>query len=294
MSVDPEAPFFPPELEREMFEMAAELYPETIPSLLSVAHRVYQWIERIKYRTVTPAGQQLSCSVRVLQRAIRSNSKPVSFFHDHVQHLFVPHQGSTPAAEDEDADEILSACSGIRTLALLRTDARPSTLRNLMIMRPRRLTIELQFLSIDIQPMFAFVTHLDLLDHIPSTADDKLAHGLSFLALLPTLTHLCLYCGFELSSRVLASYKKLEVLVCMDDRGRDQLESVEDPRFVYVFLIMLDHENDWVVGTKGGMDFWARGDAFVAKKRRGEIKPSSRCWIEEADGIGCGHPLTPL
>ncbi|KAJ6564560.1 hypothetical protein B0H19DRAFT_1258991 [Mycena capillaripes] len=30
----------------------------------------------------------------------------------------------------------------------------------------------------------------------------------------------------------------------------------------------------WLAGTKGGMDYWARANAFVLKKRRGEIIPS--------------------
>lgn len=36
-------PFFPVELEREIFETAALLYPATIPSLLRVARRVLVW-----------------------------------------------------------------------------------------------------------------------------------------------------------------------------------------------------------------------------------------------------------
>ncbi|KAJ7131406.1 hypothetical protein C8R44DRAFT_774790 [Mycena epipterygia] len=47
------SPSFPPELEREIFESAAQLYPNTIPNLLLVARRVNEWIERIKCNTVT-------------------------------------------------------------------------------------------------------------------------------------------------------------------------------------------------------------------------------------------------
>jgi hypothetical protein len=36
-----------------------------------------------------------------------------------------------------------------------------------------------------------------------------------------------------------------------------------------------DHAGDWEIGVLGGMDFWARVDAFAAKRRRGEIEPSS-------------------
>ncbi|KAJ6551165.1 hypothetical protein B0H19DRAFT_163015 [Mycena capillaripes] len=140
MSLDP-LPFFPPELELEIFETTAELYPQTIPSLFLVSWRVYDWIERIKYRTVTPTAKQLCCPLWAFQRAIRSNSKPPRFFHNHVRHLLV---------EDDQEDvliEILSACSGIQTLALFISKMPPSLLPKLVVMRPRKLSIDLQTLQ---------------------------------------------------------------------------------------------------------------------------------------------------
>jgi hypothetical protein len=43
MDSDRCSPHLPLELEREVFETAAELYPETIPNLLLVAARVLKW-----------------------------------------------------------------------------------------------------------------------------------------------------------------------------------------------------------------------------------------------------------
>jgi hypothetical protein len=37
------SPAFPADLEREIFELAANRHPETMPSLMLVAHRVLQW-----------------------------------------------------------------------------------------------------------------------------------------------------------------------------------------------------------------------------------------------------------
>ncbi|KAJ6551166.1 hypothetical protein B0H19DRAFT_1377976 [Mycena capillaripes] len=208
------SPSFPPELELEIFETTAELYPGTIPSLLLVSQRVYEWIERIKYNTVTTAGEQSSCRFRVLQRLIQSNSKPTSF-HDCVRHLL----HFDDPEEDEDVSEILSVCSGIRSLALFGTDweARPEKLDKLEDMKLRRLTIALQSLLVDVEPrpILAFVTHLDITDHIPSVSRDDFARWLSFLALLPALTHLALYDGFTMVADALASCKRLEVLICM-------------------------------------------------------------------------------
>ncbi|KAJ6564535.1 hypothetical protein B0H19DRAFT_1068073 [Mycena capillaripes] len=211
-------PIFAPELEREMFETAAELHPETIPSLLLVSLRVYQRIEGFQYRTVTPQGQQSSCSFQTLLRAIRSNAKPPAFFRAHVRHLFF-----RPELQDEDAQEavlpeILSTCSGIQSFV---TSAGQIPARSWAALRPRR------------HP------------YGPPHA---------------------------------------------------QLLSVEDNRFVYMLNLDCPNVDDWLIGTKGGMDAWARAEAFVAKKRRGEIEPSLslypqglRCWIEEGDGIGPGY-----
>jgi hypothetical protein len=37
------SPFFPPELEREIFETVAYHYPEMITTLVLVSRRVYEW-----------------------------------------------------------------------------------------------------------------------------------------------------------------------------------------------------------------------------------------------------------
>jgi hypothetical protein len=39
----PISPAFPADLEREIFELAANHYPETMLSLMLVAHRVLYW-----------------------------------------------------------------------------------------------------------------------------------------------------------------------------------------------------------------------------------------------------------
>jgi hypothetical protein len=35
-----------------------------------------------------------------------------------------------------------------------------------------------------------------------------------------------------------------------------------------------DYVIEWVIGARGGWDFWARADAFIAKRQMGEIEPS--------------------
>ncbi|KAJ6564591.1 hypothetical protein B0H19DRAFT_1233438 [Mycena capillaripes] len=149
--------------------------------------------------------------------------------------------------------------------------------------------------------MFAALTHLDLLDIIAGEAH----FWPSFLALLPVLTHLSMYQGLAVAESVLASCNKIEVLISLQpDAGSPVKEVViDDERFVYMVVKQWEYEKDWVAGVRRGVDFWARADAFVTKKRRVEIEPSlfpsspplftlmssfagSRCWIEERDGIG--------
>ncbi|KAJ7489138.1 hypothetical protein FB451DRAFT_1223842 [Mycena latifolia] len=274
------SPVFPPELEREIFETTAERYPETIykPCLLLVAKRVHEWIERIKYRAVTSAEPTRACPLRLLQKVLSSNSKPAEFFHDRVRRLFIG-----PAVPEEELPPILSACTGVRSLALLNFPGL-LILQSLAVIQPRRLvTNGARSESVDLaHPAFTCVTHLQSIINYSLSKD---LPGADF-ALLPALTHLALWQLSEDSATgLLSNCAKLEVLV--DMRGamaRENLPSIDDARFLYAST---SHDDvlDWVIGTRDGVDFWVRAERFVAKRRRGEIKPSSRCWIEDGDGI---------
>ncbi|KAJ7882118.1 hypothetical protein B0H13DRAFT_1891044 [Mycena leptocephala] len=191
--------------------------------------------------------------------------KPASFFYDCVQHLLVK---ELPVNQLE---EILSVCSGVKSLALFQ---RPGPLTPALgAMRP-------------LPPIFTFVTHLDLYTSIQEGAGNIVGH----LALFPALTHLAgFYSGYNVFA-VLERCPKLEALIDMHPPLPQWAQiPIEDPRFVSMEVShechAKEYANAWVMGTRGGMDFWARADAFIAKKRRGEITPSTRCWIEEADGI---------
>ncbi|KAF7369305.1 hypothetical protein MVEN_00258400 [Mycena venus] len=280
-------PFLPPELEREIFETAAQLYPETIPSLFLLARRVHEWIGQIKYRTVTSIGRRSSCSFRVLQQAIRSNSRPLSFFGNHVQHLCV-----IDVTAEEELLEVLSACVGIRNMTVIHRATGISVLHRFAVLRPRRLGIYLEPLlkATNIcRPMFTFVTHLDVWD-LPFEEGHHITSWPPLFTLFPALTHIAMSESgvLPLGSDALALLTQLEVIVVTSSEPLKDLPPVDDVRFMYIPLESMaypEYEVDWIAGTQGGTDFWARADAFVAKKRRGEIEPSSRCWIEPNDGI---------
>ncbi|KAJ7699833.1 hypothetical protein B0H14DRAFT_3034931 [Mycena olivaceomarginata] len=247
-------------LEQLAVETAAELYSEMIPNLL-VSRRVHEWIERSKYRTITSDGDLSTCPFRVFQRALRSNTKPAPFFCDRLQHLFVRD------LDDTQLEEILSVCTEIRSLVLFQS-AGPGVLAALGATRARRLNLDLKGLlqGIDPQslhPMFTFVTHLDLFDSPPRSPRNGEA------------THVFSRC------------RKLEALIGFYTLVPDprHLRSIDDLRFVTMNVSDDDYVMEWVIGTRGGWDFWARADAFIKNRIKGEIQPSWRCWIKEGDGI---------
>ncbi|KAJ7621362.1 hypothetical protein FB45DRAFT_1093097 [Roridomyces roridus] len=151
-------------------------------------------------------------------------------------------------------------------------------------------------------PMFAHLTHLSVFD-TESTLMVLQLHGFSRadFGLLPELTHLSLcesmpMVNFLPTSHhpinlMLTSCEKLEVLVILLSHvdGSSPLHmlyiDVADPRLVLMPTTNQEYEVDWECGARGGRDFWERAEMFVAKKRRGEIKPASRCYIETDDGI---------
>ncbi|KAK7055721.1 hypothetical protein R3P38DRAFT_2499763 [Favolaschia claudopus] len=294
-----ESPILPPELEREIFETAAIRHPDVMPNLFLVSRRVHDWIECVKYRTILPAGRevelgvdtQMLCSDVELLKAIDSESKTPSFFCDRVKHLF---------AQDITASQfrtLLSTCKNIDILAVLtspRTEAQP--MFELQAIHPCRLSIEISDLvpslpqDAHFHPILTSVTHLDLYD--TKHRDDFVDH----LALLHTLTHLSTWNGSASVAQMSAALSKcrgLEALVDMHGGNpneihptfQDDAPCTADMRFVSMALGDNAYLRDWVVGTQGGMDFWARADAFIVKRRHGDIKPSTRYWIEESDGI---------
>ncbi|KAJ7444645.1 hypothetical protein B0H11DRAFT_440827 [Mycena galericulata] len=257
-------PFLPPDLEREIFQLSAHLHPESAPKLLLVAHRVLTWIEPLIYRAISVEGDRAP-----VLPALRL--KPQSF-DDNVQHLFV-----AGVFSGDNLEEILSACTRIRSLVLLCASA--SVLSAFLRLRPQKLAIHLESLFggtdlVDFSlPLFTTITHLDMFDIL-----SEFTGPWPNLALLPALTHLALmaYTPAAVMMELLRNCLRVEVLVSrhFSTKTLENPISVEDVRFVSMLLPVSDIKSDWESGANGGMDFWARADKFVALKQRGEIKPS--------------------
>ncbi|KAJ7489043.1 hypothetical protein FB451DRAFT_1552954 [Mycena latifolia] len=258
---------FPLELEREIFETAARLHPETIAALLRVAHRVLVWIEPLLYRTlvITHRGQLEA----VLQ-------KSPSFMSENVRNLMF----WMDERNEDMSTLLLSLCTGIQALALFNP---PFQLFGFLgPLHMRRLTLPIsslyyaRALLLPTSPFLADLTHL----HIHSQRNMAFPSHFS-LGALPSLTHLCFECPGVFSHvaaelyKVLEDCKKLQVYVCMFDSHEELEQSevvperpwIDDPPVVIMALTRTAFVRDWRLGVAGGRDFWARADEFIAKKR---------------------------
>ncbi|KAF8176403.1 hypothetical protein K438DRAFT_2022608 [Mycena galopus ATCC 62051] len=182
-------------------------------------------------------------------------------------------------------------CSGVQTLWLsVKVQWHPPILPALAATKPRRLSTYLRVLFDSPNPiheMLASITHLHIFDwNLRSSEITR------WLPQCPALAYVALNVGSPaLTRETLASCWNLQVLICLHPpwsgyRGKDELISVDDDRLVYMHARAAWNEEEWITGTKGGADFWVHAETFIAKKRRGEIEPSSRCWIEPKDDIG--------
>ncbi|KAJ7489066.1 hypothetical protein FB451DRAFT_1552968 [Mycena latifolia] len=256
---------FPVELEREIFETAATLHPETIPALLRVAHRVLVWIEPLLYRTLAITHR------RQLEAVLQ---KPPSFLRENVRNLMF-----WMDERDEDMSTLLSICAGIQALALF--DPPPQLFGFLGPLHLRRLAIPIVALfsaRAPISPTSAFMADLT---HLRIHSQRNMAFPSYFsVGALPSLTHLCFecpgaYCTLIQVHKILETCQKLQALVCMFNSHEELEQSevvperpwIDDPRVVIMVLTRSAFVPDWRLGVAGGRDFWARADEFLATKR---------------------------
>ncbi|KAF8190317.1 hypothetical protein K438DRAFT_922020 [Mycena galopus ATCC 62051] len=264
----------PPELEREIFEISALSDSGVIPSLLRVARRVLEWIEPLLYRVLIIDGspRDLACHRAFLLKpnVVATGVRHMSFF------------DGPSLWPEQDFQALLRLCGPqLRSLAgshqpeLLPALAHLSQLRrwsgNLASLFGGHPAIDFSISA------FRALTHMDLWSQIG--ADDAvISPGLTAL---PCLTHLCLNMNnflhwHVLVPRILAQCLHLQVLVSMmhalPAKSLASNPPTTDVRFVV--SIVCPHRKDWEVGARGGIDFWAAADNFVARKRQGELEGS--------------------
>ncbi|KAJ6598401.1 hypothetical protein DFH09DRAFT_57403 [Mycena vulgaris] len=235
--------------------------------------------------------EEMAKAVRRVMRV-----KPPSFFRDHVRHLLLnPSLRLSNRMSDEEHYDLLRLCPRLVSLACLG-DFSSSVLLPILqgMSEVCRWSGSLEDLfgsraAIDLgNPFFRTVTHMGIFDTI-SNSDLQMCAGLTAM---PALTHLCLsggdlMYGDDFLRHVLDQCSHLQLLVNVLYTDSDLTEitaspPVADVRFV-VYLFNNYYAAEWYTGARGGDDFWATANTFVARKRRGEIEAS--CYLLESSPL---------
>ncbi|KAK7029985.1 hypothetical protein R3P38DRAFT_2621990 [Favolaschia claudopus] len=278
-------PVLPSELEREIFETAAIQDKAVIPSFLRVCHRVHEWIEPLLYRVIVfSESEKHQSSVLALQ------SKSAEFKHA-VRHAAVYSDKYASSAQ-----ELLPQLVSIESLVI----AGDCPLELLDVMDTLHLsTLLLSIPSFSPQwprstlprALFRSVTHLTV---YLGSVDDEVAswEDWSILTSLPALTHLCMddTLAPDLLQSIVENCNRLVAVIIAYWDGPwlkhtaielAQNLPVSDPRVIVTMID--DFDKAWPREAHSGNDLWARVDAFLVRKRRGEIESSVYFMYDETD-----------
>ncbi|KAJ7766739.1 hypothetical protein B0H16DRAFT_1717081 [Mycena metata] len=271
MDADPALPL---DLEREIFETTALLHISAIPALLRVSRRVFAWIEPLLYRALRIDSPT---TAKAIERVM--HERPPIFFSDNVRHLYF---GQRCPWTCQKVSTLVQLCPHLVSLFFEGTwpeSALLPVLDGILHLRSWRGSLGSPFSApIDLShPFFSTITHLDV-------TPDETPPVLS-LSKMPALTHLCLHntVTVDLLSGVLEQCSRLRILLLLCHPAfaefADTISSeITDMRCVVVVRGNLIRDwNCWL--APHGHDFWPGAEAFVARKRRGEIPVSAR-WLE--------------
>ncbi|KAJ7290184.1 hypothetical protein C8J57DRAFT_338165 [Mycena rebaudengoi] len=237
-------PKLPPELECEIFEMAARSCREDLEpglNLQLVARRVHVWAERVFLEVIA-----LRNTAHAEQFLHFVNSKPTGFFADIVRALLLPY-----AISAENTSKVLSVCTGVR-IFVCWVDCRgtppelPLQISHLPLVR---LDIEIRHL---LSLPLATSAWLSTLTHLDLTFWDEFDHSIGLLELcrqLPQLTHIHLdhlnapEWRLDFARELCSSCPSLRVVYLAGEEGVDG-----DPRIVYQcrYSAARDSVQEWV------------------------------------------------
>ncbi|KAF9557966.1 hypothetical protein CPC08DRAFT_709998 [Agrocybe pediades] len=263
----------PYELERDIFEIAASVFPETITAIVLVARRFRIWFEPELYRVVRSGEDEVivpplykdeggsTITAISMTSATTLDIPRLQKFGPHVWHVILQRR------HPEEIEKILECCPNVRNLALWIVGGsctRLIPLLNDKLIHLRRLSLDpscfFENYDVDLsipldQPMFHRLTHLEIVNATSSWSKWRQ------LAFLPHLTHLALagVASQELIDSVLMECEKLEIFVIFYMHrgflGGDVALLQKDIRVVLLQSVA-DHLDHWERGARGEEDFW--------------------------------------
>ncbi|KAJ7107337.1 hypothetical protein C8R44DRAFT_987011 [Mycena epipterygia] len=276
---------FPPELEHEIFETTAVLYPKTIPNLLRVARRVLFWIEPLLYTAIGIFVFDNITGSSAEMLLARIATKGPEFFSNAVRHMFICSLdfGTNKPWLDKALEKVFRICTGVDHLLLIADFGKLPLLQMLAAtdMRPMSIYLMVDLLHPQLDfpyPFFRKVSHLAVVDLYPRPIDENWRHWTTIFR-LPALTHLALGSSVSLSlvHAIFTGVPHLEVLlIASKDTHTAALFSEElvlhDVRLV---LSGLGHIQLRLHTGTGSLDeLWTRAEEFVSRKRSGQIRVS--------------------
>ncbi|KAJ7030819.1 hypothetical protein C8F04DRAFT_1112616 [Mycena alexandri] len=248
---DAMAPFLPPELERDIFELfVASSGTKSIPPLLCVARRVKLWLEPFLYQIAfvglphskLEEGGNALLPAEALLAAIQHGHLPPSFFDAHVHHVLVNSRGYPIHSRDT----ILAALTGATDLFLLNILAAPSLLANSNLGSLFGAPTDLASVvgSVDFSaPMFAQLTHLAVFDDL---TECWAARGCAALRVFVVLVD--------------PDFEPVALRTALE---RDERAVMMEDHKTY------EGEKDWYRGARGLDDYWERAEGLLSKRRLG-------------------------
>ncbi|KAJ7781168.1 hypothetical protein B0H16DRAFT_1497330 [Mycena metata] len=269
-------PRLPPELEREIFELAFRSHRDAAlwRTLCLVARRVQCWIDLIHYEMVTINDDLHADTFLAL---IEANTKPLHLF-DAVKTLCLPY-----TVKETSACGILAVCTRVERLACWLNFKDSPELPVLLSRLPlRQLSLEIiHFCQIPLAPStwLSDLTHLELVawKNYDAAALYKLSH-------LPQLTHVALNfdrdgMGVEHIVAVLSSCPHLQIFVAIVQSDELYLDFELDDYRIVVQATADDVIKDWEASYLGLADMWSVAEATVEEQRQeafDAIFPSSQ------------------
>ncbi|KAF8907955.1 hypothetical protein CPB84DRAFT_1822373 [Gymnopilus junonius] len=261
-------PILPPELERQIFELAASGSSRSAATLILVARRVKEWIEPELYKIIffAPPLPSFPPIYHYTEYDLSDRVKLPLFYKatKHAKHVLLY------SVTWHIVAEILQNCTRVENLALWETYDYRYAKYVIQALPIQRLSLDLFTMGVETpfdESPFHNITHLQL-----SNIFFDRQKTCEKLALLPKLSHLAVEQPIsDFAQDILDSCKSIEVLVCFVRSYQQYSTGVSDKRVVLLSLSDdYDGIEEWKADALGKEDFWQKADRQVALQTREE------------------------